>query len=201
LRCPAYCEKPWSSFWHFTDSIDNDSTSSFKTFDINITHPVRATQLAIDSFIRQKLGHGVVVIISSIAAQFCSLPTPMYSASKHAISGFTRALADLEPKLNIRVNAVAPGCVKTPIWTQDKLPWVDEDVDTWVTAKQVADVMLDLITNENNVGGTVLEVGADKVRAVQELNDPGPQGNGFTIAHFGGAITNVYDLVKEQYGK
>jgi 3-hydroxybutyrate dehydrogenase len=62
----------------------------------------------------------------------------MYAASKHAMTGLTRSLADLEPKLNIRVNAVAPGCVKTPFWTADKLTWVNEDVDSWVTAGQVA---------------------------------------------------------------
>lgn len=91
--------------------------------------------------------------------------------------------------------------MKTPLWTQDKLAWVGEDIDTWVTAKQVADVMLDLITNEKNVGGTVLEVGADKVGAVHELNDPGPQGKGHTLAQLAGATTDVYGLIKEQYGK
>jgi NAD(P)-dependent dehydrogenase (short-subunit alcohol dehydrogenase family) len=150
---------------------------------------------------RQKLGHGVVVIISSTAAQTAFLPTPMYVASKHAISGFTRAFADLEPKLNIRVNAVAPGRVKTPLWTQDKLTWIDENFDRWVTPKQVADVMLDLITNEKNVGGTILEVGTDPVRAVQRINDPGPQGKGLTSEEVANAYTNVYNLIEEHYGK
>jgi len=140
-------------------------------------------------------------MISSIAAQSAFLPAPMYAASKHAISGFTRSLADLEPKLNIRVNAVAPGCVKTPLWTQDKLTWVDENIDTWVTAQQVAQTMLDLIQVESNVGGTVLEVGFDSVRAVQQLNDPGPQGRGHTISELAGATTNVYGLIDEQFGK
>jgi NAD(P)-dependent dehydrogenase (short-subunit alcohol dehydrogenase family) len=129
------------------------------------------------------------------------LPTPMYVASKHAISGFTRALADLEPKLNIRVNAVAPGRVKTPLWTQDNLTWIDENFDRWVTTKQVADVMLDLITNEKNVGGTILEVGTGPVRAVQRINDPGPQGKGLTSEEAADACTNVYNLIEEHYGK
>jgi NAD(P)-dependent dehydrogenase (short-subunit alcohol dehydrogenase family) len=125
----------------------------------------------------------------------------MYAASKHAMSGFTRSLADLEPKLNIRVNAVAPGCVKTPLWTQDKLTWVDEEVDTWVTAEKVAQVMLDLVQDPKNVGGTVLEVGVDKVRSVQELNDPGPQGRGHTLERLAGATTDVYGLIESQFGK
>ena len=125
----------------------------------------------------------------------------MYVASKHAMSGFTRSLADLEPKLNIRVNAVAPGCVKTPLWTQDKLSWVDENIDTWVTTQQVAQTMLDLVQVESNVGGTVLEVGVDKVRSVQQLNDPGPKGRGHTLAKIAGAMTDVYALINEQFGK
>lgn len=169
--------------------------------DINITHPIRATQLAIDSFVRQKHGHGVVVIISSIAAQLALLPTPLYAASKHAVSGFTRSMADLEPKLNIRVNAVAPGIVKTPIWTTDKLAWVDEEVDIWITPLQVAQVMLDLIQDPKNVGGTVLEVGADKIRSVQELNDPGPQGKGHTVGKLAGSFADVYGLIEAQFGK
>jgi len=125
----------------------------------------------------------------------------MYVASKHAISGFTRSLADLEPKLNIRVNAVAPGRVKTPLWTKDKLTWVNQSFDRWVTPKQVAEVMLDLITNEKNVGGTILEVGGGPVRVVQRLNDPGPQGKGLSSAEVADAATNVYSLIQEHYGK
>jgi NAD(P)-dependent dehydrogenase (short-subunit alcohol dehydrogenase family) len=181
--------------------VDTIETSSYKTFDINITHPIRATQLAIDYFLRQKLGHGVVVIISSIAAQSAFLPAPLYAASKHAMSGFTRSLADLEPKINIRVNAVAPGCVKTPLWTADKLTWVDEDVDTWVTAEKVAQTMVDLITEAKNVGGTVLEVGVDAVRPVNELNDPGPKGRGHSLEKLAEATTNVYGLLEDNFGK
>lgn len=190
-----------SNFWHLKDSVDSDETSSFKTFDLNISHPVRATQLAIDSFVRQKHGHGVVILISSIAAQMALLPTPMYSASKHAISGFTRCMAYLEPTVNIRVSAVAPAIVKTPIWTEDKLAWVEEGVDEWVTAKKVADTMIDLITNEAHVGGTILEVTVEKVRPVNELNDPGPEGKGTTVAKVGDAFGGVFELIKEQFGK
>jgi len=124
----------------------------------------------------------------------------MYAASKHAISGFVRSLANLEPRLNIRVNAVAPGCVKTPLWTADKLAWMDEDMDTWVTAEQVAQTMLDLVTKPENVGGTVLEVGVDEVRSVQELNDPGPKGRGHTVHNIAGGVTNVYGLIEENFG-
>ena len=51
----------------------------------------------------------------------------MYCASKAAISSFCRSVGCLEQMLGVRVNAVAPGVVKTPIWTEDKLRIVDEE--------------------------------------------------------------------------
>ena len=166
-----------------------------------MTHPIRATQLAIDSFVRQKLGHGVVVIVSSIAAQGAPFPAPMYGASKCAMSGFTRSLANLEPTLNIRVNAIAPGIIKTPLWTEDKLKWLNEENDTWVTPARVAEVMLDLIQSEENVGGTVLEIGAENPRRVEALNDPGPQGKGHRLTNMREVLENVYKLISERFGK
>jgi NAD(P)-dependent dehydrogenase (short-subunit alcohol dehydrogenase family) len=111
-----------------------------------------------------------------------------------------RSLADLERSLNIRVNAVAPGRVKTPLWTADKLEWVDEDAEPWVTTEKVAQTMLDLVTKPENVGGTVLEVGVDVVRSVQELNDPGPQGRGHAAKNVAAAVKNVYGLIEENFG-
>jgi 3-hydroxybutyrate dehydrogenase len=85
--------------------------------DINLIHPIRVTQLAIRHFLEQKK-RGSIVHISSIAGQDASLPTPMYIASKWGISGFVRSLAPLERGLGIRVTAVAPGVVKTPLWVE-----------------------------------------------------------------------------------
>jgi len=40
---------------------------------------------------------------------------PIYVASKHAVAGFTRGWAKDYAKFGIRVNAVAPGVVDTPM--------------------------------------------------------------------------------------
>lgn len=75
--------------------------------------------------------------------------------------------------INVRVVAVAPGIVKTPIWDDYKRGWVDEGLDKWVTTTQVAQVMLDLVQKKEYVGGTIVEVGWDHNRLVERLNDPG----------------------------
>jgi 3-hydroxybutyrate dehydrogenase len=148
------------------------------------------TQPAISHFISRKKP-GVITHISSIAGQKPFFPTPVYVATKHAISGFVRSLAQLETPPaesslpSIRVNAVAPGVIKTPLWTEnkEKLKMIDENADEWVTPEEVAQVMVDLIEKEENVGGTILEVGKGKVRRVGVINDPGPEGSGHTISN------------------
>lgn len=102
--------------------------------DINITHPIRVTQLAISHFLEEKKP-GSVVHLSSVAGQHSFSPTPLYNTSKHAISGFVRTLAPLEQRLGIRVTAIAPGLIKTPIWT-----------DVRVFPSLVLVVILDLLT-------------------------------------------------------
>lgn len=102
---------------------------------------------------------------------------------------------------NIRVNAVAPGITDTPIWTPDKRVMFDEEKDTWVTPDQIAKVMLDLVQEKEYVGGTILEVGAESVRAVQMLNDPGPKGKGFEISKAAETAPLVIGRIAERFGK
>ena len=118
-----------------------------------------------------------VVHISSIAAQISLLSTPLYAASKAGLSAFVRSLGPLEDEVGVRVNAAAPGIVRTPLWLEnpEKLQFVDESKgDVWVTAEEVADAMLSLVEDGDMVGGTVLEVGRAHRRVVQVYGDPGP---------------------------
>jgi len=176
--------------------------------DINVTHPIRTTQLAIAHFLKHK-HPGSIVHISSIAAQIPTIMVPLYVASKFAISGFVRSLKQLQTPLDplvapIRVTGVAPGVVKTPLWLDnpDKLKWVDESKDDWVTPEEVAEQMLELVVREDYVGGTVLEVGKGQARAVEILHDPGPSGSGMTVSNRGDARGEVWDrLAAEGWGQ
>lgn len=92
-----------NSFWG-----DRDSASHFKVFDVNITHPIKMTRIAIQR-LRRAQKPGVIIHISSITAQIPSVVNPLYSVSKQAISQFVRCMAPLDRLAGIRVFAVAPG--------------------------------------------------------------------------------------------
>lgn len=191
----SICEQHWSNFWRppgSAPSKDSPDGGRYALVDINVTHPIRATQLAIAHFLRHKNNGRPkhIIHISSIAGQNAAFSAPIYVATKHAINGLVRSLAKLET-LGIRVTAVAPGVIKTPLWTDhpEKLKMVDDSVDVWVTPEEVATVMLALVQQEQVSetigdrsgrgpqfpvsGGTILEV-SKTVRAVGQFNDPGP---------------------------
>lgn len=100
----------------------------------------------------------------------------------------------------MRVTAVAPGIIKTPLWTEhpEKLKTVGEE-DDWVSPEAVAEVMLDLIEKDKVSagtieGGTILEV-SKRIRKVEPFNDPGPSGEGNTASNIGLGHKDVLDIL------
>ncbi|KAG2414480.1 hypothetical protein HFD88_003671 [Aspergillus terreus] len=198
IVCPGagIYEPHWSNFWRppgTPESRDAQYGGRYALLDINLTHPIRTTQLALSHFRNrgtpQRRKH--IIHISSIAGQNAALAAPIYVATKHAINGLVRSMAKLDDKFGIRVTAVAPGVIKTPLWTDhpEKMKIVDDKADEWVTPEEVAEVMLALIQQDSVgeiigdksgkgpqyrvSGGTVLEV-SKTVRSVSPFNDPGP---------------------------
>jgi NAD(P)-dependent dehydrogenase (short-subunit alcohol dehydrogenase family) len=196
IVCPGagIYEPYWSNFWHppgSPESRDDLDANSYSLLNINLVHPIRATQLAISYWLhpRKQLrsAHPMVdpvtpenprriVHIPSVAGQIPNFNAPMYGASKFAITGFVRCLAPLDEAIGVRVNAVAPGIVRTPLWTEhpEKLMLLDQETDGLATAEEVAMALLRCLEDEDLKGGSVMEVGKDTTRRVEVLNDPGP---------------------------
>lgn len=90
-------------------------------FDLN----VRATFLACQAFGRSLLRRGVPGAIVTLSSQMGGVGYPgrvAYCATKHAVEGMTKALAVEWAREGVRVNAVAPTFVETPMtaaWLAD----------------------------------------------------------------------------------
>jgi 3-hydroxybutyrate dehydrogenase len=228
IVCPGagVFEPHFSNFWRPPGQLpsrDDPLGDRYACLDINITHPIRVTQMAISYFLSAtpKISTSnpkSIVHISSIAGQIFSLPLPLYHASKHAITAFVRSLGQLESTLGIRVAAVAPGIIKTPIWTSEKLAMVKAE-DQWVLPEEVAEVMIALVSKmeistrfgENAEqgevirlgGGSIIEVAKGRLRDVQPFNDPGPSGvEGTTVGGMGEYVDEVHGLLSvDGWGK
>ena len=80
-------------------------------YQLNVYSLFRLSQLAVSEM--EKVGHGTILNISSMAGENKNTRMASYGSSKAAVNHLTRNIAfDLGPK-NIRVNAIAPGAIKT----------------------------------------------------------------------------------------
>ena len=92
-----------------------------RQMEVNVVGPVIATQafgplLGSDASLKGPKGR--IVMISSVAGRNGNPLTPAYAASKHALEGLSESLRRELMLFGIDVIIVAPGPVKTPIWSK-----------------------------------------------------------------------------------
>ena len=92
-----------------------------RQMDVNVVGPIIATQafgplLGSDPSLKGPKGR--IVMISSVAGRNGNPLTAAYCASKHAIEGLSESLRRELMLFGIDVIIVAPGAVKTPIWSK-----------------------------------------------------------------------------------
>jgi NAD(P)-dependent dehydrogenase (short-subunit alcohol dehydrogenase family) len=93
--------------------VDTPEETWDRTLAVNLKGAYLAARHAIPLMIRR--GGGAVVNVSSVQGLACQTNVAAYAASKGALNALTRAMALDHARDRIRVNAVCPGSVDTPM--------------------------------------------------------------------------------------
>jgi SDR family mycofactocin-dependent oxidoreductase len=102
----------WALSWEMSEQQWNDM------IDVNLTGVFNATRAALPSMVERGEG-GCVILTSSTAGLIGYLHTAHYTAAKHGVIGLMKVLAQELGPHRIRVNAVCPTTVNTPLVVND----------------------------------------------------------------------------------
>ena len=126
-------------------------------FDRMFAVHVRGTFLCIRAVLPGMIGRGagVIVNVASQLGQIGGVELVHYSAAKSAIIGLTKSLAREVSRQGVRVNAVAPGPINTPL--------VRALSEEWQAAK-AKDLPLGRFGEPEDVAATVAFLASDEAR-------------------------------------
>ena len=127
-------------------SFEEVSEEQFdKIMDINLKAPFFLTQAALPYL--KKSDFATVINISSVVGHAGYPFQSAYVASKHALLGFTKSLANEYYKENIRVHAICPGGVYTDMV---KVARPDLSPDGMILPEDIAEIIFFFLSNRGN---------------------------------------------------
>ena len=119
------------SFKHKNGSAEAKSTDWHRVIDINLNGTFYVYRAAAQIMLKQEyllssinqraLQRGTIVNISSICGVVGVPLSTAYCASKHAVIGLTRTVSEDYAAQGLRVNAVCPGYIDTPLISGDSV--------------------------------------------------------------------------------
>jgi NAD(P)-dependent dehydrogenase (short-subunit alcohol dehydrogenase family) len=145
-----------------------------RTIGVNLNGVFLCTQRVVREMVQDNIA-GSIVNISSVAAYKAFRNRAAYCASKGGVISFTRAAALELAEKNIRVNAIAPGIIDTPLTAQYKTGMEEDSqamraflatvpLGRWGQPDDIAAAALFLVSDEASyVTGTTLIVDAGMV--------------------------------------
>ena len=117
---------------HHTPSKDTNEEDFDDVMNVNLRGAYFLTQAVAKGLIENKKP-GSLINISSQMGHVGGIDRAVYSASKHAVEGFTKAMAIEWGPYNIRVNTICPTFIRTPLtqstFNNPKLRgWIEEKI-------------------------------------------------------------------------
>lgn len=149
----------------YAKTLDTNETLWNKVMNTNVKGTYFVTNRILPQMIEQK--SGVVVNMASIAGLVAGGGGAAYTASKHAIIGYTKQLDHDYCRDGIRANAIAPGAIQTPMNQADFAgdgeiaKWVANETPAgrWAQPSEVANLTLYLASGAADyIHGAVMPI-------------------------------------------
>ncbi|WP_341302354.1 3-oxoacyl-ACP reductase [Lysinibacillus sp. FSL H8-0500] len=149
----------------FAKTLETDEALWDKIMNTNVKGTFFVTNTILPHMVER--GSGTIVNMASIAGLVAGGGGAAYTASKHAIIGYTKQL-DLDYcRVGIRANAIAPGAIQTPMNKADfegdgeMAKWVANETPAgrWAQPSEVANLTLFLASSAADyIHGAVLPI-------------------------------------------
>ena len=133
------------------DAVDGDPDAWDRMLNLNVNAVFRSIHAVLPHMVERQCGD--IIVTSSIAGHVPVVVEPVYTASKHAVQAFVHTVRRQVARHGIRVGAVAPGPVVTPLlddWDPARLAEALENGGI-MPAKEVAEAVLFMLTRPRNV--------------------------------------------------
>ena len=121
-------------------------------------------------------GGGSIVATASLAGLIGFSPDPVYCLTKHAVVGLVRSLGPQLADKGIRINAVCPGIVDTPL-IADMREMLETSGFPLIDAGSVATAVVDLLAGEATGEAVVIQAGREAL-PFRFGRPPGPRAGG-----------------------
>jgi NAD(P)-dependent dehydrogenase (short-subunit alcohol dehydrogenase family) len=100
---------------------DVDLVEWQRGLEVNVTSGMLMTKACLPHLVRSRLGASIVNL-TSVAGMRGGHPNLLYPTAKAAVINMTRAMAFHHGRQGVRVNAVAPGMIETPMVGGEEMP-------------------------------------------------------------------------------
>lgn len=140
--------------------------------DIDLTAVINATRIAVRQM-RLSGKAGVIINTASMGGLLPMPDSPVYAAAKAGVVNFTRSLGYLAAESNIRVNAICPSFVDTPLVRrggEERMQEVGRLVGGILMPEDIAAGVIELIEDDSRFGSIMrvtIRGGRDFAREVR----------------------------------
>lgn len=127
--------------------LDVDPKKAKNLFDVNVYGTFLVTQSVLRHMASEKKGS--VIMFPGILGKAVMKNSSVYSASKYAVTGMTKALVDEQRRKNIKFSLLYLGGVATDFWESDEID-MRVQKDKMLTPEEVAKTVYYALTQPGN---------------------------------------------------